>query len=229
MSLHVGMLLFEDFTQLDLTGPYEVFGKFTDTSIHLIAASGAPVKSAYGARLQIVPTCTFDECPRLDVLFVPEGPGIFNAMDDPRCLDLLRQQGASARFVTSVCTGSLILGAAGLLTDYRATTHWQSLELLPIVGAIPVAERVVVDRNRVTGAGVTSGIDFALVLATLLFGESTSKQIQLALEYDPAPPFDSGSPRSADTNLVATLNARFAPTLADRRARLQALVDRSRS
>lgn len=207
--MHIAMLLFPRLTQLDLTGPYEVFARFPDTTVDLVAATLDPV--AAGGGLQILPTVTLAACPQTDILFVPGGAGQAELMADRAVLDFLARQGASARFVTLVCTGSLVLAAAGLLTGYRATCHWMSLEQLGLFGVEPVAERVVVDRNRVTGAGVTSGIDFALTLAVLLFGEERARRIQLGIEYDPAPPFAGGSPRSATAEDVAAVRAAAAP------------------
>ena len=203
MTLHVGMLLFPDLTQLDLTGPYEVFARMPDTQVHLIAETAAPVRSEMG--LTIVPTATYASTPKLDVICVPGGPGIVHAIQSEAALDFLRRQGASARYVTSVCTGALVLGAAGLLRGYRATTHWMSLDLLPVLGAIPVEERIVVDRNRITGGGVTAGIDFALRVAAELFSPAVAQGIQLMIEYNPAPPFHAGSPRTAPADVVSRI------------------------
>lgn len=207
--MHIAMLLYPRLTQLDLTGPYEVFARFPDTTIDLVAATLDPVPAGGGMR--IVPTTTLADCPATDILFVPGGPGQAELMDDRAVLDFLRRQGETARYVTSVCTGSLVLAAAGLLTGYRATCHWMSLEQLALFGAEPVAERVVVDRNRVTGAGVTSGIDFALTLMALIFGEERARLTQLGIEYDPAPPFRGGSPRSAKPADVEKVRAGAAP------------------
>jgi len=150
----------------------------------------------------IVPTTTLGDCPPADVLFVPGGAGTFDLFTDTTALDFLRAQAAHARWITSVCTGSFALAAAGLLTGYQATSHWASLEMLAEFGVIPVSKRVVRDRNRITGAGVTSGIDFAFVLAAELYGSEIARSIQLAIEYDPEPPFDYGSPAKADPHHV---------------------------
>jgi cyclohexyl-isocyanide hydratase len=191
----VGMLIFPRLTQLDMTGPYEVLARLPDTTVHLVAHSMAPVKTDRG--MEIVPTVTFADCPPLDVIMVPGGPGQQDLMDDTVVLDFLRRQAATAKYVTSVCTGSLVLGAAGLLKGKRATCHWAAIEHLALLGAIPVSERVVIDGNVVTGAGVASGIDFALQLAAILEGEKVAREIQLQIEYDPDPPFNGGSPRTA--------------------------------
>jgi cyclohexyl-isocyanide hydratase len=201
----IGMVLFPNLTQLDLTGPYEVFCRMPDSRVHLVAASHEPVVTEYG--LTVLPNMAFDESPSFDVLCVPGGPGVNRMLEDDTFLAFLRKEGEQARFVTSVCTGALLLGAAGLLWGYRATTHWLSLDLLRSVGAEPVAERVVVDRNRITGAGVSSGIDLALTLASLLHGEEVAQQIQLMMEYVPVPPFHAGSPRTAPADIVQRVSA----------------------
>ena len=188
----IGMLIFPRLTQLDMTGPYEVLARLPDTKVDLVAATLDPVTTDRG--MQIVPTVTYDTCPPLDVIMVPGGPGQQDLMEDEAALSFLRRQAATAKYVTSVCTGSLVLGAAGLLKGKRATWHWAAVEHLAALGAMPVSEKVVVDGNIVTGAGVTSGIDFALSLAAILDGEAVAREIQLQIEYDPAPPFDSGSP-----------------------------------
>jgi cyclohexyl-isocyanide hydratase len=196
----IGLLLFPNLTQLDLTGPYEVFARMPGARVHLLAKTPTAVGSEGG--LVIVPTATFQDAPKLDVICVPGGVGVNAVMEDQEMLDFLRAQAAQARFVTSVCTGALALGAAGLLRGYRATTHWMALDFLRAFGAEPVLERVAIDRNRITGGGVTAGIDFGLVIAQELCGEASARAIQLQIEYDPAPPFDSGSPRVADPALV---------------------------
>lgn len=204
--MNVVMLLYPGLTQLDLTGPFEVLARLPDLKIHLAWKNTAPV--ADGGGLRLLPSVDFAHCPPADILFVPGGPGQLALMDDAQVLDFLCAQAARARFVTSVCTGSLVLAAAGLLTGYRATCHWLSLEQLALFGCEPVAERVVVDRNRVTGAGVTSGIDFALVLADILLGRERAEAVQLSMEYDPAPPFVGGNPQTAPAELVTQLRAR---------------------
>jgi cyclohexyl-isocyanide hydratase len=206
MSRDIGMLLFPKLTQLDMTGPYEVLARLSDTKVHLVARSLDPVTTDRG--MQIVPTTTYADCPPLDVVMVPGGPGQQDLMEDEAALSFLRKQAAQAKYVTSVCTGSLVLGAAGLLKGKRATSHWNALEHLKLLGAIPVSEKVVVDGNIVTGAGVTSGIDFALKLAAILEGEQVAREIQLGIEYDPEPPFDCGSPKTAPRDMVETLRKR---------------------
>jgi cyclohexyl-isocyanide hydratase len=205
------MLLFDGFTQLDLTGPYEVLARMSRVEIALVAKSREPVTSDTG--LRIVPTHTFADAPPCDVLFVPGGPGVNEAMLDPEVIAFVQRP---AERITSVCTGSLILGAAGLLQSYGATTHWNSVEFLPQLRARIVDERVVVDRNRITGAGVSSGIDFALALVAELRGADAAKAIQLAIEYDPQPPY-AGSPKKAEPEIVERVRANAAPMIERRR------------
>lgn len=212
----VGMVLFDGVTQLDLTGPYEVFARMPNTRVHLVAASLSPVRTEWG--LSIVPDATFDDAPPVDLLCIPGGWAIDGCLEDARMLTFVRTRAVQAAYVTSVCSGALMLGAAGLLDGYRATTHWMSLELLPLFGAVPVKARVVRDRNRITGGGVTAGIDFALAVAAELFGAAVAQGIQLAIEYDPAPPFESGSPGTAPEAVVRAVTASGAAKLAQRRA-----------
>jgi cyclohexyl-isocyanide hydratase len=223
-NLSVGMLLFEGATQLDLTSAYEVFARMPGTRVSLVALAREPVRTEWG--LTITPERALSEAPQFDVICVPGGWGVNALLTDARVLEFLRAQGEGARYITSVCSGALLLGAAGLLRGYRATTHWMSLDLLPLFGATPVAERVVRDRNRITGAGVTAGIDFALVLAAELFGEDVAQRIQLAIEYDPHPPFDSGSPRSAPVNVRAAVSSAGESSIAQRRAIIESIVAR---
>lgn len=197
---HIGLLLFPDITQLDMTGPYEVFTKFPNAAVHLIAKTLEPVTANGG--MKILPTTTLAACPQLDVVCVPGGGGMNALLNDMETLEFLQAQAAGARYVTSVCTGALVLGAAGLLKGKRAATHWMSREMLRSFGAIPVAERVVKDGNVITGGGVTAGIDFALTVAAEAFSEDLAKSIQLAIEYDPQPPFNAGSPEGAGTAIV---------------------------
>jgi len=215
MTRRIGMLIFPQMTQLDMTGPYEVLARLPDTKVELVARTLDPVTTDRG--MQIVPTVTYASCPPLDVIMVPGGPGQQGLMEDEVALAFLRQQAATAKYVTSVCTGSLVLGAAGLLKGKRATSHWAALEHLKPLGAIPVSEKVVIDGNIVTGAGVTSGIDFALSLAAILEGEQTAREIQLQIEYDPAPPFNSGSPKIATRDMVEKIRARLAKLNEERR------------
>jgi cyclohexyl-isocyanide hydratase len=222
MSLQIGFVLFPNLTQLDLTGPWEVFSKLPGAQCHLIAHDLQPVKSS-SAGLALVPTVTYADCPQLDIVCVPGGPGHLQAMEDAVVLDFLNRQAPGCRYVTAVCTGALVLAAAGLLKGYRATTHWMSLDRLAAFGVTPVSERVVTDRNRVTGGGVTAGIDFGLALVTALAGETVAREIQLQIEYEPQPPY-GGSPATADPATVASLRGRLGPyaaamTETDARAR----------
>lgn len=214
--LQIGLLLFPDVTQLDLTGPWEVFARTPGVECHLIWKDLQPVRSDRG--LSILPTTSFADCPPLDVICVPGGPGQIALMSDDVTLKFLRQQADQAKWVTSVCTGSLVLGAAGLLKGYRATSHWSSIDQLALLGAEPVSQRVVRDRNRISGAGVTSGIDFALTLVAEIAGDAVAKAVQLQMEYDPEPPFTSGSPHTAPPQEVEQARAKMAEFLATRRA-----------
>lgn len=215
MTRRIGMLIFPRLTQLDMTGPYEVLARLRNTSVDLVSRTRDPVTTDRG--MQIVPTVTYSDCPPLDVVMVPGGPGQQDLMEDEVTLEFLRKQAASAKYVTSVCTGSLVLGAAGLLKGKRATSHWAAVDHLALLGAIPVREKVVVDGHIVTGAGVTSGIDFALTLATILEGEQTAREIQLQIEYDPDPPYNSGSPNTAAPAIVKAVKARLARLNEERR------------
>jgi cyclohexyl-isocyanide hydratase len=196
----VGIILFPHMTQLDVTGPYEVFARMPAINVHLVAATHDAVHCGHG--LRIAPDLTFDTAPALDVICVPGGIGVNAAMEDQTLLEFLRRQAGGARYITSVCTGALVLGAAGLLQGYRATTHWLSLELLTIFGARPMDRRVVIDRNRITAGGVTAGIDFGLVMAAELCGTAAATEIQLMIEYDPTPS-DGAGPRSVPADILA--------------------------
>ncbi|WP_040500829.1 DJ-1/PfpI family protein [Henriciella marina] len=198
--LSVAFLLFPNVTQLDLTGPAQVLSRLGNTTIHLVSRSLDPVPTDAG--FSLLPTDTFAEVASADIICIPGGFGTVEVMQDAETLDWVRQVAREADWVTSVCTGSLVLGAAGLLKGYRATTHWASHEQLGFFGAIPTKQRIVLDRNRLTGGGVTSGIDFALALTSRIRGEEHAKFIQLSIEYDPHPPFDSGSPEKADPETV---------------------------
>ncbi|MGK6354419.1 DJ-1/PfpI family protein [Sphingomonas sp. DT-207] len=215
--LHIAFLLYPNVTQLDLTGPAQVLSRLGNAKLDLVARTRDPVPT--DAQFALTPTATFSEVTRTDILCVPGGFGTVAAMEDEATLAWLQQVAASAQWVTSVCTGSLLLAAAGLLDGYRAACHWASRDQLAWFGAEPVAERVVFDRNRVTGGGVTAGIDFALALTAAIRGEEHARFVQLSLEYDPAPPFDSGSPEHADPETLARYHAmvdRFAPGRAEK-------------
>ena len=215
-GLSVGLILFPNLTQLDLTGPYEVFSRLPKTKVYLVAATLAPVRSERG--LTIVPDATFESVPALDILCVPGGPGVDAMMENEGLLQFLRARAPHARYVTSVCTGALVLGAAGLLRGYRATTHWLSWDLLRLFGAEPVDERVVIDRGRITGGGVTAGIDFGLAVAAEVCGPAVAQEVQLMLEYSPAPPFSSGSPKTAPADIVQEMIAARRDVQSRRRA-----------
>jgi len=215
------MLLFPRLTQLDLTGPHEVLARLPGADVALVAKERAPVASETG--LAIVPTATFDDVAACDVLFVPGGYGQIAAIDDAPTLAFVQRAAAGARWITSACTGAFVLGAAGLLRGYRAATHWAYMDLLPLVGAEPVHERVVIDRDRITGGGVTAGIDIALAIAAAACGADVAASIALQLEYDPAPAY-AGHPRSAPPELVAAQRAKMAARHAERRALLERLA-----
>jgi cyclohexyl-isocyanide hydratase len=210
----IGMLIFPGMTPLDFVGPYEVFSQLPGAEIRVVWRSLHPVTSKGG--LQFLPDTTIDGAPLFDILFVPGGPGVGDLMEDRELLEFLRLQAHHVRYITSVCTGALLLGAAGLLKGYRATTHWLSLDLLPVFGATAVADRVVIDCNRITGGGITAGIDFALTISAELFGPETAKMIELLLEYNPAPPFSCGHPTTADPAIVERFRARRAELQATR-------------
>jgi len=212
--LQIGLVLFPRVTQLDFTGPLQVFSSVPGAQVHLIWKRIEPVAS--DSVMALTPTMTFADCPQLDVVCVPGGLGTDDMVNDEEMLAFLRRQAEGARFVTSVCTGSLVLGAAGLLKGYRAATHWTAMDFLSAFGATPTKTRVCVDRNRVTGGGVTAGIDFALTLVSLLVDRRTAEAIQLRLEYNPAPPFNSGSPDTAPPEILALMKERIAPAQARR-------------
>ena len=212
--LQIGLVIFPKVTQLDLTGPVQVFSSVPGAKLHLIWKRIEPVPS--DSVLTLTPTITFADCPQLDVICVPGGAGTDDMVNDEEMLAFLQKQAAGAKYVTSVCTGSLVLGAAGLLKGYRAATHWTAMDFLKEFGAIPTHTRVCVDRNRVTGGGVTAGIDFALTLVSLLTDRRTAEMIQLRIEYDPAPPFNAGSPETAPAEIVALTRERIAPAQARR-------------
>ena len=223
-SLSIAFLLFPNVTQLDLTGPAQVLSRLGNARLDLVWKTLDPVPTDAG--FSILPTATFADVPRADILCVPGGFGTNGLIADDEAMAWVQAVGAEATWVTSVCTGSLILGAAGLLDGYRAGCHWAQRDMLPLFGAIPVAARTVVDRNRVTGGGVTAGIDFALTLTAMIRGEAHAKAVQLSLEYDPAPPFDSGSPAKADADILEAVKRRTAQLVPTRDADLRALAKR---
>jgi cyclohexyl-isocyanide hydratase len=206
-TIHIGFLIFPKVTQLDFTGPLQVLSRVPGAKTHLVAKSMEPVPS--DTVLTITPTTTFDACPPLDVICVPGGLGTDALLNDGETHDFLRKQAKAARYITSVCTGSLVLAAAGLLDGFRATTHWSAMGYLGQLGATPEKTRVCIDRNRITGGGVTAGIDFGLTLAEKLSDRTSAEMIQLMLEYNPAPPFNAGSPDTAPAEVLERMKARF--------------------
>ena len=202
--IDIGIVFFPGMTQLDVTGPFEVLARLPGARMHLLWKRVEPITSDVG--LTLVPTATFDTCPALDVLCIGGGPGRNAVMDDAGMLESIARIGATARYVTSVCSGSLILAAAGLLNGYRSTCHWMSRDQLSLMGASPVDARIVIDRNRVSGGGVTAGIDFGFKLAAELCGEDVARRLQLWLEYDPQPPFEV-SVHNASPALLADVQA----------------------
>ena len=214
-TLQIGILFFPNVTQLDAMGPAQVLSRLPGAKMHMIWKNRDPVTTDSG--FAVLPTTTFADCPQLDVICVPGGAGQVALMNDEETLAFLRRQAEGARYITSVCTGSLVLAAAGLLKGYRSACHWSVRDELAAFGATPVAERVVRDRNRLSGGGVTAGIDFGLTLAAELAGEQVAKTIQLMMEYDPKPPFDTGSPEKAGPELVALYKQRTAGMMDQRR------------
>ena len=214
IHLQTGLVAYEGLDQIDLTGPFEVLARLPNATTRIFAKTAAPVRDLRG--LILTPDATFAEAPQLDVLHVPGGFGQEALMDDEETHAWLRSQAAGARCVFSVCTGALICGAAGLLQGRRATTHWTAFHLLPLFGAIPVNERVVIDDNLVCAAGVTAGIDGALRVAARLRGDAVARAIQLYLQYAPEPPFDSGTPETAPAAVLQAA-CRSAETITQRR------------
>ncbi len=204
--MHIVFVLFDNVTQLDFTGPVQVLSRLPGAQVHVVTKDGeaATTDSAFS----ILPSCSFAQCSPADILCVPGGFGVREAIADDDIVDFVRQQAKGAQYVTSVCTGAFIFGAAGLLHGRQATCHWAYTQLLPLFGATHQAARVVRDGNLITAGGVTSGIDFALELITAIAGENVARSIQLALEYDPAPPFHNGSLATAPEEIVTNLRAR---------------------
>jgi len=207
-NFNVGFVIFPDLTQLDFTGPLQVLARLPQSTTHIIAKSEAPVPSDCG--LSLVPTHTFANCPALDLICIPGGvSGVIGAIGDRETVAFVRQQAGSAKYVTSVCTGAFVLGVAGLLKGRRATTHWAYTDLLSRVGATYEKSRIVKDGNLITAGGVTAGIDFGLSVVAEIAGEMTARTIQLGIEYDPAPPFDSGHPDRAPAAVKSALSSRY--------------------
>ena len=213
MAPEIGLLFYPGMTQLDVTGPFEVLARLPGARMHLLWKNIEPITSDVG--LTLMPTTTFDNCPRLDVLCVGGGPGQVALMEDPEVMSFVTQAGEGANYVTSVCAGCFILAGAGLLHGYRSACHWLSRDQLAMLGAIPVAERIVVDRNRISGGGVTAGIDFAFQVAAELCGEDVAKRLQLMLEYNPKPPFDI-TEQNVPASMLAEIRAAARPMLEER-------------
>lgn len=217
----VNMILVPEMVQLDLTGPFEVLARVPGWRVEIVAATPAPVRSDRG--LAIVPTLTRESAAPADLLVVPGGTGIDTAMLDPAWIGFVRAQAHNARYVFGICTGSMLLAAAGLLVGRRAGGHWQARDLLARFGAIPSDERRVVDGKYFTSGGVTSGIDMALQVVAETAGEEVARRIQLQIEYDPAPPFSGGTPFTSPPAIVEAVRR----ASAERRARREALVERA--
>lgn len=218
--MQIGFVLFPNVTQLDFTGPLQVMHRIPGATTHIIAKTLDPVPSDCG--LSLVPTATFATAPKLDLVCVPGGFGVADAFEDPETLAFVRKAADEARYITSVCTGAFILGAADLLKGARATTHWAYRHLLPMVGAIPENARVVRDGNIITGGGVTAGLDFAFTIVAEVAGEEAARRIQLALEYDPMPAFDAGSPQRAPRETRAAIETLYTQRAAEFAQRLHA-------
>lgn len=222
----IAFLIYEDFTALDMVGPHYMLTNLMGAKTHIVARSKAPVKSDTG--LVFTPSADFADCPAdLDILCVPGGTlGTLAAIQDEATIRFLKDRGARAKFVTSVCTGSLVLAAAGLLDGYKATSHWLTKPMLPKFGAIPTDGRVVRDRNRITGGGVTAGIDFGLGLVGELRDRTYAEAVQLLAEYDPAPPYNSGSPEKASAEVKGLMDAMFVEFIGNAEAAVRATRQR---
>jgi len=207
-NFNVGFVIFPDLTQLDLTGPLQVLARLPRSMTYIVAKSATPVPSDCG--LGLVPTHTFASCPPLDLVCIPGGVnGVIAAIGDQETVEFVHRQAISAKYVTSVCTGAFVLGVAGLLKGRRVTTHWAYTDLLSLVGARYEKARIVKDGNLITAGGVTAGIDFGLSIVAEIAGESAAQAIQLGIEYDPAPPFDSGHPDRAPAVVKAAISDRY--------------------
>lgn len=207
----IGFLIFPNLTQLDFTGPLQVLSRMPGARTHIVAKSLQPVPTDCG--LSLLPNRTLDDCPQFDLLCIPGGFGVVDLINDQVTLDFVRRQAAGAKYITSVCVGAFVLGAAGLLRGKRATTHWAYTQLLPLVGATHEKARVVRDGDVITAGGVTSGIDFGLVLVAEIAGRQAAETVQLGIEYDPDPPFDAGHPDRAPAPVRASLEERYAKSV----------------
>ena len=216
--IEIGLLYYPGMTQLDITGPFEVFARLPNARVHLLWKKIEPVVSDVG--MPLLPTTTFADCPDLDVFCIGGGPGQVTVMDDDEVIAFVREKGGSARYITSVCAGCLILGAAGLLEGYKSACHWLMIDQLAAFGAIASHDRVVIDRNRISGGGVTAGIDFGFQVASELCGEEVAKRLQLMLEYQPEPPFDL-TVQNAPPDLISQMRVDAEPWLRKRAAAVQ--------
>ena len=217
---NIGFVIFPNLTQLDFTGPLQVLSRLPQSATRIVAKSAAPVPSDCG--LGLVPTHTFASCPPLDLICIPGGSeGVADIINDSETIEFVRQKAGAAKYVVSVCTGAFVLGVAGLLKGRRATTHWAYTDLLPLVGATHEKARVVKDDNVITGGGVTAGIDLGLSVIAEIAGETTARRVQLGIEYDPAPPFDSGNPDKAPILKSELLSARYNEFRAIYRTRIE--------
>lgn len=214
VHLKIGGIIFPNMDQCDFTGPFEALARVPNSSFITLWKDKNPVRDLAG--MQLLADTTFEEAPQLDVLLVPGGHGQEALMNDEIVLSFIRNQAAGARYVYSVCTGSLLCGAAGLLHGKHATTHWTAMDVLPLYGANPSGERVVIDGRFISAGGVTSGIDGSLIVVSLLRGETVAQELQLYMAYDPQPPFRSGSPETAPADIVATVSER-ARTITEKR------------
>lgn len=214
----IAFLVYPKFTALDMVGPHYMLGSLMGATTYVVAKTKEPVVSDMG--LTFVPSHSFDDCPAdLDIVCVPGGSdGTLAAMEDEATIAFLKDRGARAKYITSVCTGSLVLGAAGLLTGYKATSHWAAREVLKDFGAEPVDARVVTDRNRITGAGVTAGLDFGLALVAKLRDDTYAQSVQLLAEYAPEPPFNAGTPNTAPAPVREMMTAMFPKFVANAHA-----------
>lgn len=224
--IEIGILFYPGMTQLDVTGPFEVLARLPNVRVHLIWKRIEPVVSDVG--LALLPTTRFADCPELDVFCIGGGPGMVEIMDDDELIAFVRDKGGSARYITSVCAGCLILGAAGLLDGYKSACHWLMSDQLAAFGAIAVDERVVIDRNRISGGGVTAGVDFGFQVASELCGEDVAKQLQLMLEYQPQPPFDI-TVQNAPRELISKMRVDAEPWLRMRADAVQKAVAKLKS
>lgn len=219
--MNIGMLVFPDITATDYVAPADLLARMPGARLDLVWKHTDPLRTELGWEYRA--TTRMDACPSYDMLVAPGGPGLLALLKDPQVLEFLATQGRTAKWIVGICTGPLLLGAAGLLKGYRATCHWASHDLLPLVGALPEDRRVVVDRNRITGAGVTSGIDCALQAIALAGNEEMARSIQLFAEYDPQPPFEGGSPGKTPLAIVNASRAKLQPIVDERRSLLESL------